>query len=185
MSDTPTTRRLFVAAPLPLTLKRDLELYQGSLLQNPRSLKIVKPLNFHITLHFLGNCRVDQELALQAALPDIARMQAPFEIEIGGVKAFPGAITIPVVTGRAELIALGMMARGFAETLGFISEKRAIDPHITIARMRDHAQNPGDCMQEEEAEEAFRWTLKSIVLYESVLSAEGPDYAERGRYPLG
>ncbi|HYE78537.1 MAG TPA: 2'-5' RNA ligase family protein, partial [bacterium] len=108
------TLRLFAAAPLPLTLKRDLVFYQTALLKNPRQLKVVKPENLHITLHFLGDTPLEQIDAFKASLTEVAAAQAPFRIEIGGAAAFPGSIVIPVVGGRVELVAMGMALRNTA-----------------------------------------------------------------------
>lgn len=177
--------RSFVAAPLPLTLKRELALYQGSLLRNPRRLKIVKPELFHITLHFFGDLTADQQTALAQALPSITAAQEPFLIEIGGVAAFPGAIYIPVVTGREILVALGLAVQQLAQALGLPGDSKPVNPHITIARLRDRGQDPRECFDDEEAEEAYRWTCQSVVLYESHLSPSGPDYREVIRVPLG
>lgn len=178
------TQRLFVALPLPMTLKRELALYQGSLLRNPRSLKVVKPESFHITLHFFGDCTPEQRAAIEAGLPPIAATVEPFEIEIGGVAAFPSAIVIPVVTNRDTIIALGLGVRQLAGQLGFSTAGHAINPHITIARLRDGA-NPMDHMDDEEAEEAYKWEAKSLVLYHSTLTASGSVYTELLRIPFG
>jgi len=181
MSD---TQRLFVALPLPMTLKRELALYQGSLLRNPRSLKVIKPEQFHITLHFFGDCTPEQRAMIEAGLPDIAATTGPFEIEIGGVSAFLSAIVIPVVTNRELIIALGLGIRQLAGTIGMPTTGHAINPHITIARLKD-GDNPMDHMDDEEAEEAYRWDAKSLVLYQSTLTASGSIYTELLRVPLG
>lgn len=178
------TTRLFAAAPLPLTLKRDLVFYQTSLLLNPRQLKIVKPENFHVTLHFLGNTTDAQMEAFKARMAEVAASQTPFRIEIGGVSAFPGAIIIPVVSGRIELVAMGMALRNVAAEVGLKTESKPINPHVTIARVRDRDVNPLELVDAENAEESYGWTCQSIALYESRLLPEGPEYIELARYPL-
>ncbi|MCG3152243.1 MAG: RNA 2',3'-cyclic phosphodiesterase [bacterium] len=177
------TQRIFVAVPLPMTLKRELALYQGSLLRQPRSLKVVKPELFHITLHFFGDLTPPQVATLGAGLQPIAASQTPFLIEIGGVAAFPSAIVVPVITGRETLIALGLAVRQLAAELGLPATGKAINPHITIARVREGG-NPLEHMNDEEAEEAYRWTCQSVVMYESHLGPAGASYTELLRVPF-
>lgn len=138
---------------------------------------------WHLTLQFLGWCG-DVE-AVAAALDGLEERDA-FAVRLGGGGAFPSerrarVIWLGVHRG-AE--ALGRLAGGVAACLaplGFEPEARAFHPHLTLARLRV----PGDVREAVaalgDAPVGQAFTVREVVLYESVLRPDGARYEPLAR----
>ncbi len=100
------------------------------------------PAQLHLTLHFLGNGIDEADLhPICRAMDQAGAGIAPFEIECGGVGAFPDAanprtIWIGIRQGAEPLIRLHEALAAVLEPLGYPAEERRYRPHITLGRVR-------------------------------------------------
>jgi len=106
--------------------------------QNAPDLRWSEPDGWHVTLAFLGNTDPSEVPGLVSALGDAADGVAAFQLETGGVGAFPrpgaaGAIWYGVSDPHHQLTNLA--ARVQAAVLPF-SERARFRPHLTLARSR-------------------------------------------------
>ena len=126
-------RRLFIAIDLPKPVCWRLG---QLLLQPPRGVRPVRPVQLHLTLHFLG----DIENAACAGLPEaLARVtHDAFSIAIQGTGVFPLRGRPSVLwAGVAESAALAELHAAIGAALvshGLEIERRPYVPHVTLAR---------------------------------------------------
>jgi 2'-5' RNA ligase len=151
----------------------------------------VAPANLHVTLRFLGEMRDDVVAALRLAFDEPVRL-APFEIEIGGVSAFPNAaapriLWVGVRRGEALLEELYDEVQRRLTALRIPPEARPFHPHITLARfkrdrMPRRARLPNSAREDRESIGSMLVT--ELTLFESHTSPRGSTYEVRLRTPL-
>ena len=143
------------------------------------SVKWERPQKLHITVKFLGNTEEALMKSLKDMLDNNAKATKAFEIQLVGTGAFPNAnrprvLWLGVRRASGELADLASRIDTDASKLGFESENKSFNPHLTIARVR----NPHNSRElgEEHASKTFgpiSFTSRELVLYESHLSAAG------------
>ncbi len=136
------TLRLFIAADLPADLKAQLAGLQKRLSAGGvGDVRWVNPGAIHLTLKFLGSVETERVAGITNILADVSARTGSFELSLGGVGAFP-ALSRPRViwvglggeTGRLKKLA-EEIDRELAGA-GFSREKRAYEPHLTLARIK-------------------------------------------------
>jgi RNA 2',3'-cyclic 3'-phosphodiesterase len=179
--------RVFIAIDLPNHVRTQLKELQRVLRPAASAAKWVAPESIHITLKFLGEVaekRIDQ---IDASLAGLA--WKPFTIAIHGVGFFPGArsprifwvgMDAPTMEGLTEELDARM------ERLGFEREKRAFQPHITLARAKtarlDTALVAASATFAERDFGSF--TADRINLVQSTLKPSGAVYSTIKEYSL-
>lgn len=137
--------RLFVALELPDSAKEELErTIQRLAASGMAPVRWVRPEGIHLTLKFLGEVPEERLDALQSRLA--AAIPFPFDLEVGlgPVGTFGGPARTRVVwvglTGDTGVISQLARAvdRAMAD-LGFPSEQRPFQPHLTLGRIPDLA----------------------------------------------
>lgn len=113
-----------------------------------RALRWVDPEGIHVTLKFLGNVRTIQLSDLTERLASELVDQAPFDLGIGSLNAFPNprAPRVALLQVAGDLRQLGnaqARVEAATEPLGFSREKRPYRPHLTLGRVRENA-SPAD-----------------------------------------
>lgn len=170
--------RLFFAIPLSEATKQIL--HQKCLaMQNRFSPGVwVKPINYHITLSFLGD--TDPHLILQ--LSDIAKHLASEltkkSMELQDIDAFPSRRNVRTlfcsISKEEWLDHLGTELRRHLFALG-IKDDNSFHPHITLARFRNpvkqHYNFPWDQFVVN-----VKMNFERFELVESVLKPTGPQY---------
>jgi 2'-5' RNA ligase len=141
----------------------------------------------HMTIRFLGPTPIDQVAGVGDALARAVVGEPPFDVELCGSGAFPGAdrpraLWLGIKSGAASL---GRIAEAFEAELaaaGWAVEARAFRPHLTIARTDGVRAGPAAAFALERAaadlEAGFR--VGEVVLYRSHLGS-GPARYERLR----
>lgn len=132
--------------------------------------------NRHATLAFIGAVpRVDVErlAAIGAALP-----RARFDLSLDTVGTFKDARVAWIGPARTPPDVLALHA-ALAVSLvgqGFRIDERPYHAHVTLARhcRRTMAQR---------AVQALAWPVRSVVLYESITTSQGPRYEPRAQWP--
>ena len=155
----------------------------------------VRRANFHLTLFFLGPAVPRERLApIADALGAIAKQTAPFEIAARGVGMFPNPARPRVIwvgldssgPDRGELAALAARVREEAARCGFVPERRAYSPHLTIGRVRS-PRLPGRLRRSlnEMADSSFGVSrIERVMLYRSEPGPQSSTYHELAAFPF-
>ena len=180
--------RLFIAIELPDAVKTALTRLQARLKSGkPLPVKWVNPHSIHLTLKFLGNVNSDRFGEVTEALETAARGISPFHLEVKGLGVFPSIKRVQVawvgLTGETKR--LGQLQQRIELNLiplGFPPESRSFTPHLTLARVRDHAlpierQNFGQLIAETRFETAHNFGVNCVNLMKSQLAREGAIYS--------
>jgi 2'-5' RNA ligase len=171
----PERRRLFVGVPLAEELFGFVDEAQAAL-PTRSGTRLTRREQMHVTLCFLGER--DGEATERAA-----RVLSEVPCTMGGVVSLGGYLCLPSAA-RARVVALAIqddvgiltalferVASGLEREGLFQREARPFRPHLTIARLR----RPGKLgLSADMPRAAFE--IRSVCLYESVLSREGARY---------
>ena len=183
--------RLFVAVdPSPEVCERiehaALEI-RGS---SPGS-KWVKPGGHHITLAFLGEVDDARLPDVASAVKEAAARRAPLTLRVKGCGSFgkprrPRVLWACVEGDVGALAAIQKDVEASLAPLGFTPEDRSFTPHITLARAKAPAGDPGlalcaDAVRDRDFGET---RVAEVIVYKSELSPAGARYTAVARAPL-
>jgi 2'-5' RNA ligase len=147
--------------------------------------------NLHLTLKFLGNIAESQVEPIAAALRHTLGLFSPCTISAKRLGVFPDfrrpKILWVGLTGD-HLVQLAAMIESALVPFGFIPEKRAFTPHLTIGRWREGSRPPKNLRQEIDSWNDFEFgacAVRQIVLFQSVLKPEGASYSQLKTIQLG
>jgi len=175
--------RLFVAIPLPETVRTQLTLLQSGL----QGARWIKPENIHLSLRFIGEVPNDIAGDIDLAL---ANVRAPgFMLQLDGIGNFargknPHALWVGVAKSE-PLARLQAKIESALVRAGLEAETRKFSAHVTIARLRDVRK--GRVEDWATAHGAFRsapFPVERFVLFSSFLSSSGAIYTPEASYPL-
>ncbi len=175
--------RLFVAVNLPPGERRAAYAATRHLRAGHLPVKWVAEDALHITLKFLGEVGEERTAGIAAALTDAVRAVRPFEVALGGFGVFPDHQRPRVFwLGVEAHPALELLANDVERAmggLGFESELRPFQPHLTIGRTRKdaHASAFRDlAVLTADLDYAAVLRVESVDLMESTLGPQGPSY---------
>ena len=175
--------RTFVAVCLDAELRSRISAIQERVKKLAPNVKWVAPENLHVTLKFLGNVREDRVARAQAAIDEVAREFAAFDLSVSGLGVFPSAmrprvVWVGVEEGREQLVALAKAVEDRLVKAGFEKEEKPFKSHITIGRVKE-GRPVGDLtdgLAGIDAGEIGRQRVDGVVVMESMLRPEGPEY---------
>ncbi len=136
------TIRAFVSVEPSAAMKRELARLIGKLgSDGTPGLRLTRPESVHLTLSFLGDIRTDSVSPIIESLTAAASALSPFEIGLGPPGFFPKrgsprVLWVGLTGNLPELAALQDSVAGSLAALGFVQERRAFNPHLTIGRFR-------------------------------------------------
>lgn len=139
------TIRAFIAIELSNEIKAELERIESVLKSRSSApAKWVNPESTHLTLKFLGDMNSDTVTEVLDAIKSGADGIPSFRIQLAGLGVFPNAFRTQVVWAglSGNMDRLEQLQRKIEiemEKLGFPREKRRFSPHLTLARVRNHA----------------------------------------------
>lgn len=176
--------RLFVAIPLPETVRDALAALAGGL----PGARWVPSENLHLTLRFVGEVDEGRGEDLHDALAEI---RAPaFDLTIAGVGLFGDRRRAKVLWAGLDpvpeaLTLLQHRVDGAAGRTVGLGDGRKFAPHITLARLD---RPPHGRLQRWLDDHALLrlppFRVDAFALFSSLLRPEGPIYREEARYPL-
>jgi 2'-5' RNA ligase len=143
----------------------------------------------HVTIRFIGHVSEAHAASILDALRPPLN-ETPFNLSIAGVGTFPPTGSPRVVwagvkAGRDRLVALEEVISGRLADVGVAREARPFNPHLTLARVREAAGLRSQALLQGLADTVLGSTpLDAITLFESRLSAQGPQYQPLQRTPL-
>jgi RNA 2',3'-cyclic 3'-phosphodiesterase len=187
-----TTLRAFVAFKPPDAILHLGQELQDQLRISGLKLRWVKPPNIHLTLKFLGEMPVADIAKVTAAMQSAAHGQAPLELTLQGMGAFPG-IKRPRILWiglGGELDRLQRLVQRLEtelEPFGFAREGRPFKAHLTLARIKERLdpQRLLQVIQELGSYSPLGFRAEKMVLYQSQLSPGGALYAAKAHVALG
>jgi 2'-5' RNA ligase len=195
--DAPTSLRLFVAIELPDRTKRELTSAIDALKRAgiDENVRWVRPEGIHVTLKFLDAVEPARVEAINTALRVGAQHAKPFELSPLALGSFGGRRNLRVVWvgvgGDTEaLSALAADVERALVPLGFPTESRAFNPHLTLARVRDEAA-PADreriaaMLQRVNVPAFTSFHVKHLSLMQSTLGRGGATYRALSTFSLG
>ncbi len=176
--------RLFIALPLPETVRRQLGLICAGL----PGARWLPPENLHITLRFLGELSGGAMEDVDAALSGISAPR--FDLNLAGVGHFGSGSRLRAVwAGVAREPALLHLRDKIESAVvrdGVEPDRQKYLPHVTLTRPKG---TPVPKLQEFLTIHAlFRsapWEVTHFSLYSSFLAHESAIYSEERRYALG
>lgn len=192
--------RTFVAIELDPTLRSALGQLQSRLKQVipnrlPSGARIqwVRPDSIHLTLKFLGDTDETRLGDIERALAHAAASRARFSLEVSVLGVFPDLRAPRVLwvglSGRqdqGQTHAPDPLARLAGDidqamaTLGFPLEKRPFSPHLTLARIKEHAREVGRALAGsgvmEHPQSLGTLSVQAIALIKSELKPSGAVY---------
>ncbi len=184
--------RAFLAIELPDALRSGLAQVQEELKKSRADVRWVAPGNIHLTLKFFGNVPEDEIGPLAQAAREAAAETVPLQLQATIAGAFPSSNAPRVIwLGLGgEVLPLTQLfyrlEKAFA-TLGYPPEGRAFNPHLTLGRVKSSA-NRDKLARMLEKLPPVDWppfTVKELILFQSVLSPQGSKYTPLKVIPLG
>lgn len=181
-------KRLFVGARVSVATANALAACAEMLQRRARDagldLKWVAPVNYHVTLKFLGWARDEAVDAVRDAVVRACAGGAALKFRTARLGAFGSLERATVVwAGIEDGGALGELAKRLdaaTASLGFAPESKPFHPHVTLARLRE--PKPVRELVLPLAEQVFAETrLDGVTLFESETKPSGPVYSEVAR----
>jgi RNA 2',3'-cyclic 3'-phosphodiesterase len=185
-----THKRLFVGARVSVATANALAGAAETLARRARDAGIdirwVAPVNYHVTLKFLGNTRVEAITAVRDALEAAATSgDAPrIAFRTARLGAFPALDRARIVWAGVEeqgsLAALAARIDAACIRLGYAAEPRPFHAHVTLGRLREI--RPLKEVVLPLSEQMFGDTrIDAITLFESETKSSGSVYREMFR----
>jgi 2'-5' RNA ligase len=138
----------------------------------------VPPHNYHITLAFLGNQPADLFAEIVTAGRRITA--PPMELVLDTFHCWPKPRVFWFGPRRCPPDLAGLSADLWTqmEALGLSRDRRALQPHVTLARKVQ-------TLPELAAPKPLRWPVGGYALIESISGDPGPEYSLVARFSLG
>lgn len=176
--------RSFIAIPLTPEIRGQLAiLYESVQLSRYPQLREVKPEIIHLTLKFLGDALPVTLEKVSRELNGLARITPAFSISFHGLGAFPGWRNPRVLWVGVDvpntLVNLSQAIEQTTQSLGFRTETRGFNPHLTIARVNDRVGNSSvdlSTLKQFSQPDLGTMAVKEMVLFRSDLRPSGPIY---------
>jgi len=189
------TIRAFIAIELTDDMKNELEEIKSVLMSgNSTPAKWVNTESIHLTLQFLGDISPDRITEITDAMKYGVNGIPAFQVQLAGLGVFPNPARTRVVwagiTGDVkQLIQLQKNIGIEMKKLGFHPEKREFSPHLTLARVRDHAtQDERKRLGDLVTGTPFTggsMNISAVNLMKSHLTRQGALYTRLGSVRLG
>ena len=184
--------RSFLAIELPRMILKKIEEVQEDLKSSRADVRWVSPEKIHLTLKFFGNIEESKVEAIGEAIGEPVRNTTPFSLGVRGMGAFPHpknprVIWMGLVDEKGVLGPFQKHLEAELEKIGFESEKRPFQPHLTLGRVnssRGREELIGG--MERYREEAFgELRVERVILFKSDLRPSGPIYTPLREIGLG
>jgi RNA 2',3'-cyclic 3'-phosphodiesterase len=179
--------RLFVALDVPEDTRRALSTLVTSFRAICRGARWVRPEGIHVTLKFIGHIADEKLPETQEQLARIPPGR-PIEISFRNFGFFPNEKRPRVfyvgIEAGADLVALAREIENRLEPLGIAKERRAFQPHLTLARFK--TSHGLEELRKEiaslPAQDFGGGAAEEFHLYQSVLQSGGAVYTKLSTY---
>jgi 2'-5' RNA ligase len=182
VSNVSTDVRAFLSIEIEdQTLLSRIKDIQQKLDQTAAKMKIVKSENIHYTVRFFGDTPLTKLNQIKMCLDKIDFNQ--FEIEVGGIGAFPNRrrpriIWVGVTNNASKVVQIKSEIDSLLVDIGYQPEKRKYTPHATIARVRyvKDSRRITDNLEHLTDEVIGKMIVANITMMKSTLTPSGPIY---------
>jgi len=175
--------RSFLAIELPKTTLERIAKLQAELKESRVDVRWVSPENIHLTLKFFGNIEESRIDEIVEGVKEPIRACVPFFLQLQGMGAFPHlkdprVIWVGLVDEGNVLAPLHKEIERRLERLGFPSEGRPFQPHLTLGRLKSSRGKDELIWRiERHTDEPFgAFPVERVVLFRSDLRPAGPLY---------
>ena len=133
---------------------------------------------------FLGRVEEDRIPTISGAIATAVQDHVDFTVRLGALGAFPSVRRARVIWAGLDdatggLAGLADSIGDVLESLGFAREKRAFQPHVTLARLR--SPKPVELTV---TPSPLPFPVERISLFESRLRRPAPVYEELATFPF-
>lgn len=146
--------------------------------------------NFHLTLRFIGNTTREQLYELVDRLEVVAAHQEKFNFTIAGAGYFKSKgnprVLFVKINAEQPLTALSEKVEQAVVATGFYPELKPFRPHLTLGRIKnlDNRLRFTTMIDDLPAKEYQHVKVSEFILYQSILSSEGPIYKVIQKFEL-
>ena len=176
-------KRLFIGIPIESTKSvQQVELWKEDACLNRNVLNWTIPGNWHITLFFLGSTEESAIPLLQQLIEESFRDVKAYQTELMGVGVFPNTHNPKVLwLGLEDIQPIISAYSQLGESLqqnGFSFDQKPLKPHLTIARVKktNHPSAFQSLLDKYQKTVFDRIEIKSVALFESISTIDGPVY---------
>ena len=175
--------RVFIAMELPQKTRENLCRSMQQLADHATRGSFTAPQNLHVTLHFLGEVLPENLIYVQSAMDSIKDLPAP-TLAISQISTLRASdVVCAKLKYDQKLLDVHTTLGNNLEENGFDVEHRAYRPHVTL--MRRYAFDlPFSEVTKGVKVYNMPFEGTQVVLYQSVLSKDGPTYTELYRVHL-
>jgi 2'-5' RNA ligase len=182
--------RTFIAASVSPGIRERLIDLKRTLAAGAAEVRWVRDNGMHLTLEFFGATREELLPQIEGGLRGVAQRAAPFELHIRKLGAFPSPQRPRVVWIGAESSALERIVRGieaFSAPLGFPSENRPFQGHITLGRIKGTrlSKSLRTAIEAGAGTDLGTCRVTELILFRSDLRPGGAVYTKLVAVPLG
>jgi 2'-5' RNA ligase len=171
--------RLFVALELPADVRSALAGWAA--VAAPAAMRRVPADNLHVTLAFLGARAAPDAEAVRGLLGGLVRPLGA--LAVGGALWLPprrpGVLAVALQAGPALAQLHADLVAALAEAIGFEPERRALRPHVTVARARREGRPRAAAL--DPPPPALTFEPEALVLYRSHTGPGGARYEPLAR----
>jgi RNA 2',3'-cyclic 3'-phosphodiesterase len=179
--------RLFAALPIPDPAREEIAALLARLRASDWPVRWVGDEGLHVTLKFYGEVAPERLEVIEESVRLAARGAGPLPLRLDELGAFPSVQHARVLwlglEGPPALELLQDRLERAGEAIGFPPEGRPFRPHVTLGRVREGHRLPANALEEYEVER-LPLLAEELLLYESLLSSQGPRYEPRLTLPL-
>ncbi|MBN2790540.1 MAG: RNA 2',3'-cyclic phosphodiesterase [Candidatus Delongbacteria bacterium] len=184
-------KRLFIA--VKVQIEPSLEKYILSLkeLFGDSRIKWVRSDNLHLTLKFLGKTHISKIDNISIELSEIAGKSEPFNMKIQGSGVFKDFFRPTILwVGVRNHDIFDILKNDIENKMGdlnFQIDHKRFKPHLTIGRIKEiNKRDEFEKFVRSYEHILFQMiNVNEIILYESILKPEGPEYVELEKFKMG
>lgn len=184
-----TEIRAFIAIEIPEGVKFFLKEIVAELKGFGKEVSWTRPEAIHLTLKFLGNVSQEMIQPIEEALKPAFSIQKPFSLTVSGMGAFPSLGKPRVIwAGLSDeariVVPMATEVEALIEPLGFVREKRAFNPHLTLGRVKSSRLNADllDAIRQNMTVTGPSFEADHAVLFQSILKPSGAVYVPLARF---
>lgn len=153
-------------------------------------IKWVEDQNIHITLKFFGETLEEKIPEISSVIGKRASITQSFDLRLAGLGIFGSSYAPKVIwvgiEPYAELSSLMKKIHDDLNIIGFESDRQNLVPHLTLGRiklLRDKIIFNRTLERYGSISSALL-PVSEIILFESILHREGPEYIAVNKFPL-
>ena len=184
--------RTFVAIEGPGGVRDRASRLINSLSKTTESVRWVAPENLHVTVKFLGDVDETEIYQVCRCVAKGCEQHSAFQATCEGLGAFPKlekprTIWLGVSDPNDQIVELFKSVDQSLLTMGFPTEMKRYQPHLTLGRLRYGRRETGQLTEEIQSRidyAAGEVSVEELIIFGSEMRSGGPVYNVLGRAAL-